>query len=180
MSDAHPFQVGSQISLLEDWTFSVEKSRISDRVWDAAGCGSDQDYIAANARWRELIAEKHAILERGAGPRGPVQLPTDDGGWTTKILAKEPGPGDKKRMKVVDQELDTLWQPIFRSKVTLPAGTLMEIALVNPEFVRFNVTSTTHPGLQTKKEGGSLSNGKRVFVIRGNQLGHAKYQVVNP
>ncbi|MEY9562251.1 hypothetical protein [Sinorhizobium fredii] len=179
MSDAHPFQVGSQISLLEDWTFSVEKSRISDRIWDAAGCGSDPDYIAANARWRELIAEKHAILERGAGPKAPVEL-WDGDRYITKILAKEPGPGDKKRMKVVDQELDALWQPIFRSKVTLPAGTLMEIVLVNSEFVRFNVTSTTHPGLQTKKDGGSLSNGKRVFLIRGNQFGHAKYQAAKP
>ncbi|MBY3141835.1 hypothetical protein HFO65_29175 [Rhizobium laguerreae] len=186
MSNAHPFQVGSQISLHEDWTFTVENNRISSRIWDAADCGSDPEYVAANARWQDLIAEKHAILERGAGPRGPVQLPTDDGGWTTKILAKEPGPGDKKRMKVLDQELDALWQPMFRSKVTLPAGTVMEIALITPlpDFdagvVRFNVTSTTHSGLQTKKEGGTLSNGKRVFLIHGHQFRHAKYQAVKP
>jgi len=83
-------------------------------------------------------------------------------------------------MKVIDQELNTLWEPMHRARVTLPSGTVMEIALVTPlpdfdaGFVRFDVTSTTHPGLQTKKEGGSLSNGKRVFLIRGNQFGHAK------
>ncbi len=186
LSDAHPFQVGSQISLHEDWTFMVESGRLSSRMWDAAGCGSDQDYIAANARWRELIAEKHAILERGAGPRGPVRLPTDDGGWTTKVLAKEPGSGDKKRMKAIDQELNTLSEPMHRAKVTLPAGTVMEIALVTPlpnfdaGVVRFNVTSTTHPGLRTKKEGGSLSNGKRVFLTHGHQFLHARYQTAQP
>ncbi|MEI3807612.1 hypothetical protein V6R85_24120 [Agrobacterium sp. CCNWLW32] len=181
-----PFQVGSLLTLEEDWTFPVEQNRVSDRIWEAAGCGSDPDYVAANARWRELIAEKHAILERGVGPKGPVEVPDEHGTMTTKIFAKEPAPGDKKRMKAVDKELDEVWAPMFLSKVTLPSGTAFEIALITPlpnfreGVVRFNVTSTTHPGLMLKKEGGGLSNGKRMFLIHGRDFEAAKYQVANP
>lgn len=69
LAEAYPFEVGSNMLLREDWSFTVENNRISGRIWDAAECGADPDYIAANAVWRELIAEKHAILERGIGPK---------------------------------------------------------------------------------------------------------------
>lgn len=186
LADTHPFQVGSRISLLEDWTFPVQESRVSDRMWEAAGCSSDPEYVAANARGRALIAEKHSILERGVGPIAPVQVPNENGVMTTKMFAKEPSQGDRKRIKVIDKELHEVWGPMFRSKVTLPAGTALEIALITPlpnfsaGVVRFNITETTHPGLLMKKEGGSLSNGKRVFLIHGRDFEAAKYHVVAP
>lgn len=184
MSDI-PFQVGSQLLLDGDWTFPVKSNRVSHRIWEAAGCASDPDNVAANARWKALIVEKHAILERGIGPKRAVELPDENLVMTTKIFAMEPGPGDKKRMKAIDKELAEVEEPMLVSKVTLPKGSTLKIALITPlpDFsagvVRFNVTSTTHPGLLTRKEGGTLTNGKRVFLIHGRDFEAAEYHVAN-
>lgn len=178
----HPFELGATITLTEDWTPKIEKRFCTDRMWDALGCGSDPEVIAAKERYEGLVEEKHAILGRGIGPKKEYQF-----GWgdnvVTKILAAEAGPGDKRRIKEIDREFPAVHEKMYISSATLPAGTELLIALVSPipnfdeGVVRVTVTATDHPGLQFKKDGGPLSNGKRSFVLRGAEFRKAKFLV---
>ncbi len=182
MSDEHPFEVDQTITLLEDWEFDAEYRLFRDRMWDAMNCGDDPGFKATHARYANLITEKHTILERGPEPRTAYNF-TINGETVTKRLSSEAGSGDRKRLKAVDSELMAVWEHMWRSKAVLPAGTEILIALITPlpnfdeGVVRLQVTATTHPGLQLKKDGGPLSNGKRSFVLRGAQFRHATYEI---
>jgi hypothetical protein len=182
MSDNHPFEVDQTITLLSDWHFEVEHRFFKDRMWDALGCSEDPHFKAAHARHDKLIAEKHTILERGPEPRQPYELMIS-GQAVTKVLSAEPGPGDKKRLKKIDEELAAVWEPMWRSRATLPAGTEIEISLITPlpnfddGVVRVLITATNHPGLQLKKDGGTF--GKRSLVLRGAQFRHANFAISN-
>ncbi|MGX5667669.1 hypothetical protein ACWKW9_17000 [Rhizobium daejeonense] len=141
--------------------------------------------MGATARLRSLIAEKHAIFERGLGPKRPVDIPDENGVFVTKMFAAEPGPGDKKRARAIDKEFIELDEPTSTASVTLPVQTEIEIERISalPDFqtgiVKFNVIKTSHPGLRMKKEGGGLSNGKRIFLVRGISFGTAAYHIVS-
>jgi hypothetical protein len=185
LSDPHPFEKGSIIALTADWTFVVESGRIKDRIWDAMKCGDDPDYTAANAAWRKLIDEKNAILARGVNLNRTHKTWEEGTGWIEKPTM-EPGPGDKKRAKAIDKELSGHWDAMWQSKATLPAGTEIEIVVLHPlpnfdeGIVKFNVLSTSHPGLQYKKDGGTLSNGKRNFMIRSGEFRSASFNLDVP
>lgn len=178
----HPFELGATITLTEDWTPKIEKRFCTDRMWDALGCGGDPEVIAAKERYEGLVEEKHAILERGVGPKKEYQF-----GWgdnvVTKVLAAEAGPGDKRRIKEIDQEFPAVHEKMYVSNAKLPAGTELLIALISPlpnfdeGVVRVTVTATDHSGLQLKKDGGPLSNGKRSFVLRGAEFRKMEFKV---
>lgn len=182
MPEEHPFEEGSIITLTSDWTFAVKSGRVRDRIWDAMGCSDDPAYVAINAARQKLVDELNAILARGTNLNSTHQAWEEGVGWVERPTM-EPGPGDKKRAKAIDRELSNFAEAMWQSKATLPIGTEIEIVVFHPlpnfdeGIVKFNVLSTSHPGLQYKKDGGTLSNGKRNFMIRSGEFRSASFDV---
>lgn len=54
---------------------------------------------------------------------------------------------------------------------------LTEVPNSSELYVKFNVTKTSRPDLLMKKEGGMLSNGKRIFLVRDRSFETARYEL---
>lgn len=187
MTSEIPFAENDHIELLEDWTISFTNHYTQERMWDALGCNDDPVYKAAREREDRAIAEIQAIHSRGLVVDKPSKTwDTTTKQWVTSPTSREPQGKDALRIKVLQKELAADEGLRASAKATLPKGTILQVARLTifegfgTAAIKLNIVETSHPGLQFRKHGGTLSNGKRNILVRGHDFASAKFITREP
>jgi hypothetical protein len=187
MNSEIPFAENDQIELLDDWTISFTSHYTKERMWEALGCGNDPVHKAAWERWEIAVTEIQELHNRGPMVDKPSQTwDAKTNQWLTSPTSREPQGKDARRIKALQKELTAEENLRTFAKATLPKGTILQIDRLTvfdgfeTAAIKLNIVETSHPGLQLKKHGGTLSNGKRNILLRGHDFAAAKFAICEP
>jgi hypothetical protein len=187
MTFEFPFSENDHIELLDDWTISFTSHYTKERMWEALGCSNDPVNKAAWERWEIGVAEIQELHNRGPIVNKPSRTwDATTNRWLTSPTSREPQGKDARRIKALQKALSAEENLRTFAQATLPKGTILQVdrLTVFNDFetatIKLNIVETNHPGLQFKKDGGSLSNGKRNILIKGRDFAGAKFTIYEP
>lgn len=172
---------GQRLLLTADWTVTINSDR--DRLWEALGCDRDPTVAAAAARIDERIIRMKELLERGIESDDPHQE-WIDGKWVTVQTSRKVQPKDERAMKRLTREQAADSELMRFAPATIAATSVLEVTAVFPpasgipDHIRLNIISTPMEELRFRKEGGSLSNGKRILVVTAGEFSACSYDLL--
>ncbi|UOK73965.1 hypothetical protein [Ancylobacter polymorphus] len=172
---------GQRLLLTADWTVTINSNR--DRLWKALGCDRDPTVAAAGARIDERISRMKELLARGIEFDDPHQE-WIDGKWVTVQTRWRVQPKDERTMKRLSREQMADSELMRSAPATIAATSVLEVIAVFPaisgshDHIRLNIISTPMEELRFKKDGGSLSNGKRILMVTAEELARCSYDLL--